>query len=467
MTDRPAWLQPALDYIPSWLGYQMRITEQPGCAIAVAHQGEVVLEAAYGHANYAEGEALTPRHRFRVASHSKSFTATAILKLREQGRLKLDDTAGDYVKGLHAGIASARLSQLLSHSAGVVRDGPDCSYWLGRAPFLDEPSLRGELADPPSIEAGTRLKYSNHGFGLLGLVIEAVTGEPYGVWVQREVVDVAGLTETSPDVPLPAGAKLARGHSGKALLGRRLVFPGDQSTGALASATGFVSTAADLARFFGQLSPNATTSVLSVASRREMSRALWTDPWSPLPQPQKYGLGTISGGYDGWEHFGHSGGFQGYITRSVVIPDQGLSVSCLTNAVDGMSHFWLDGTLAILKRFADEGPPNPALKDWRGRWWSVWGPSDLLPAGDKVILAAPGLTNPVWHAPELTVSGDEAAISQAGAFHNFGEAARLQRGADGTVDAVQIAGNRMVPEAELAAELVDRYEPGSLPTPTA
>ncbi len=457
MTDLPAWLPPALAYIPQWLGYQLRATEQPGCAIAVGYKGQIVLEAAFGHADLAAGEVLTPRHRFRVASHSKSFTTTAILKLREQGRLKLDDAAGQYVAGLHPDIAAATVSQLLSHTAGIVRDGPDCGYWVDRAPFLDEASLRAELAAAPIIEANTRLKYSNHGFGLAGLVIESITGEPYGVWVQREVIEAAGLKETTPDVPLPAGAKLARGHGGKALLGRRLVFPGDQSTHALAAATGFVSTAADLTRFFGQLSPNAETSVLSVASRREMSRPQWKDLWAPLAQT--YGLGTISGSFDGWDAFGHSGGFQGYVTRTAVIPTHDLAVSCLTNAVDGMSHVWLDGALAILKRFSEDGAPKPELADWAGRWWSVWGPGDLLPIGDKVIMASPGLANPVLRAGELTVTGpDQATISQAGAFASFGEPARLVRGADGAVAEVHIAGGRSVSEAALAAELVARYE---------
>jgi CubicO group peptidase (beta-lactamase class C family) len=457
MTDLPAWLPPALAYIPQWLGYQMRTTEQPGCAIAIGYKGQIVLDAAFGHADLVAGEALTPRHRFRVASHSKSFTTTAILKLREQGRLKLDDAAGQHVAGLHPDIATATVSQLLSHTAGIVRDGPDCGYWVDRAPFLDEASLRAQLTAAPAIEANTQLKYSNHGFGLAGLVIEAITGEPYGVWVQREVVEAAGLAETTPDVPLPAGARLARGHGGKALLGRRLVFPGDQSTHALAAATGFVSTAADLASFFGQLSPNAETSVLSIASRREMSRPQWKDLWAPLAQT--YGLGTISGSFDGWDAFGHSGGFQGYVTRTAVIPTHDLAVSCLTNAVDGMSHVWLDGALAILKRFSEDGAPKPELADWAGRWWSVWGPGDLVPVGDKVIMASPGLANPVLRAGELTVTGpDQATISQAGAFASFGEPARLVRGADGAVAEVHIAGNRSVSEAALAAELVARYE---------
>jgi len=231
MTDLPAWLPPALDYVRQWLGYQMRASEQPGCAIAVVWRGQVVLDEAFGHADLGAGEALTPRHRHRVASHSKTFTAAAVMKLREQGRVSLDDPAGKYVAGLHPDIARVTVSQLLSHTAGVMRDGPDCAYWAGRAPFLDDAGLRAELAMAPAIEAGVRLKYSNHGFGLAGLIIEAITGEPYGVWVKREIVDVAGLAETTPDVPLPVGAALARGHSGKALLGRRLVFAGDQATG--------------------------------------------------------------------------------------------------------------------------------------------------------------------------------------------------------------------------------------------
>ncbi|HLY78983.1 MAG TPA: serine hydrolase, partial [Caulobacteraceae bacterium] len=442
-------------YVPEWLGYQVRHTQQPGCSLAVAHGGEVVFEQAFGLANIVTGAALTPRHRFRVASHSKSFTAAAILKLREQGRLKLDDTAGQYVSGLHPDIAAATLTQLLSHTAGVLRDGPDSAYWVDRKPFLDEAALRAELALPPPIPATTRLKYSNHGFGLLGLVIETVTGEAYGAWVQREIVDAVGLAHTTSDVP--ASGPLARGHSSKALLGRRLVFPGDQSTRALASATGFVSTAGDLARFFGQLSPTAETSVLSAASRREMSRAQWEDRWAVAPQ--RYGLGTISGTCDGWDWFGHSGGFQGYVTRSAAVPEHDLSISCLTNAVDGMSHLWLDGALAILKRFKEDGAPQADLADWSGRWWSVWGPTDLVPIGDKVILALPNLANPVAKAGELTVTGpDDARISQAGAFANFGEPARLIRDETGGVTDVRLAGGRLIREEALAAELVARYE---------
>ncbi len=457
MSKMPPWLAPALDYIPQWLGHQMRVTGQPGCAIAIAYRGNVVLEAAFGHADLGKGETLTPRHRFRVASHSKSFTAAGIMKLREQRRLKLDDAAGHYVKGLHPDIAPATIAQLLSHTAGIFRDGTDCAYWVDRAPFSNEARIRKDLKLPPAIDANMRLKYSNHGFALAGLVIEAIAREPYVDWIAREIVKPAGLAETTPDVPLPAKAKFARGHGTKTLLGRRLVFPGDQSTHALAAATGFVSTAGDLAKFFGRLSPNAKTSFLSVASRREMTRPQWRDAYSALPL--SYGLGTMSGVLDGWSWFGHSGGFQGYITRTVAVPSEDLSISVLTNAVDGQSHFWLDGALQILKRFKAEGAPTRATKDWSGRWWSVWTAVDLVPMGDKVLLANPDWPNPFLKVPELTiVSRDEARISQAGSFQSFGEPARRVRGKDGKVREIRVGGGKLVPEDVLAKELVGRYE---------
>jgi CubicO group peptidase (beta-lactamase class C family) len=75
----PAWLTAALGYVPLWLDHQMRLTRQPGCAVAVAWRGEGVFEAAFGHADLARGVKLTPRHRFRVASHSKTFTAAGLM----------------------------------------------------------------------------------------------------------------------------------------------------------------------------------------------------------------------------------------------------------------------------------------------------------------------------------------------------------------------------------------------------
>lgn len=457
MSTTTGWLEPALAYIPLWLEYQMRQSEQVGCSVAIEHKGKLLLDLALGRADMRTGERLSARHRFRVASHSKSFTAAAIMKLREQGRLKLDDAVGNYVKGLHRDIAAATFTQLLSHTAGIFRDGVHSPYWEGRAPFSNKAKIRQDLKLAPAIAANTRLKYSNHGYALAGMAIEAITGEPYAEWLTREIVKPAGLRETTPDVPMPANAKMARGHSGKTLLGRRVTFPGDQSTHALAPATGFVSTAADLVRFFGQLAPNSRQSILSIASRREMVRAQWRDAYSSVDSG--YGLGVISNSLAGWDSFGHSGGFPGYLTRTAVVPSQGIAVAVLCNTLDATPGLWLDGILHMLARFKKEGAPSAKTKGWSGRWWSGWGATDLVPMGDKVLLAVPGMAMPFLKVAELAVTGhDTARIAQAGSFGSYGEPVRRIRDKRGKVSEIHLASSRMVRESSLARELSSRYD---------
>jgi D-alanyl-D-alanine carboxypeptidase len=87
--DQPRWLAPALDYTQDWLSFQVERYRQPGCAVAIAQGNELVAEYAFGDADLRTKQRMTPRHRFRIASHSKSFTASGVLLLREQGKLGL------------------------------------------------------------------------------------------------------------------------------------------------------------------------------------------------------------------------------------------------------------------------------------------------------------------------------------------------------------------------------------------
>ncbi len=451
-----AWLKAAVDYIPQWLEYQMRLTEQPGCAVAIAHNNRLVLERAFGVADITTGRALTPRHRHRVASHSKTFTAAAIMKLREAGKLRLDDPAGRFVDGLHPRVAEATLTQLLSHSAGLIRDGVDAGQWQDRRPFLSARDLRAALADAPLLEASTRFKYSNHGFGLAGLVIEAVTGEPYGDWVAREIVGKSGLRETMPDGPATGRAPVARGHTRKLPLGRRLVVPGDNPTHALAPATGFVSTAGDLARFFGRLDPAAKSSVLSRASRHEMIRQQWHDPYAAAGG--HYGLGIMIGKVGDWAWFGHAGAFQSCLSRTVVLPGRGLSISVMTNALDGPAWAWSDALIRILQTCRARGAPTAKTRDWCGRWWSLWRTLDFVPMRDHVLVADPGMATPFVDASEITVTKrDHGSVSRATSLGNFAEEARLIRGKNGRVREIVFGGTTYLPERRAGQEIVRRY----------
>src|SRR5258708_25898699 len=127
----------------------MRASQRPGCIVAIAHRGKIVAEYAAGHANLATGEKLTPRHRFRIASHSKSFTATAIMKLRERRKLRLRDPGGQYIKCLCPQIAETTVAQILSHSAGLTRHGADAGQVTDRRPYLSQKQLLTQLRAAP------------------------------------------------------------------------------------------------------------------------------------------------------------------------------------------------------------------------------------------------------------------------------------------------------------------------------
>jgi D-alanyl-D-alanine carboxypeptidase len=451
------WLNAALGHIPRWLDYQVQHHDQPGCAVAIAHGGEIVLEQAFGVANRITGERLTPRHRFRVASHSKTFTAAGILKLKDLGRLRLDDNAGSFVQGLHPDVAAVTIQQLLSHSAGLVRDGADSGQFSDRRPFRSAPELLADLSVAQPIVPAERFKYSNHGFGLLGLIIEAVTKEPYTAWIMREIVAPAGLEETAADIGLATGP-LASGHSTRLPLGRRLAIPGDNPTNDVASATGFVSTAADLAKFFAQLAPQSRSALLTSLSRREITRRHWRDA-EPAAQERYYGLGTISGSLKSWDWFGHSGSFQGTLSRTAVFPIHDIAVSVLTNAVDGPAQAWVDGITHLLQAFHAGGAPSAEVADWVGRWWTLWGPVDLVPIGGKVLASSPVLNPPLVEANEIAViERDAGKVTRATGFASPGETVRRVRGADGEVTEIWIGGGRLASEQDFAREILARYQ---------
>jgi CubicO group peptidase (beta-lactamase class C family) len=456
------WLQFATDYICDWLEFQFKGSQQPGCIFAIVHRDKVIAEHAFGHADLDTQERLTPRHRFRIASHSKSFTSAGVMKLREARKLRLDDTIGQYVTELHPQVAQTTIAQLLSHSAGLTRDGIDSGQFIDSRPYLAKKELLAELKQPTAIEPNTRFKYSNHGYGLLGLLIEAITGESYDVWIKREIVDAVGLRETVPNMPIAKGVAFGRGHSRLLPAGKRLVIPGANPAHAMAAAAGFVSTAADTARFFGQLAPNAKRRVISASSRREMTRKQWRNPHASLEA--YYGLGIMSGNTAGWDWFGHSGGFQGYISRTCVIPACEVTMTVLTNSIDGWAPFWVDGALHILRAFHARGAPKRRVRDWAGRWWTVWGATDLVPMGNGVVVANPHLVNPFMDATEIEVTGrDKGRIVLANGYSSHGEPVRRTRSKAGIVTDIWLAGANVKREKAAAAEIERRYAPRKRP----
>jgi hypothetical protein len=190
-----------------------------------------------------------------------------------------------------------------------------------------------------------------------------------------------------------------------------------------------------------------------------MVRGQWRIPVPAIEQ--YYGLGIVSGSLGGWDWFGHSGGLQGYISRTCVLPRQELAISVLTNAIDGWADIWVDGAIHILRAYAENGAPKREVRDWRGRWWTLWGAYDLLPMGNKVIVAGPASLNPPLGAAEIEMTGpDTGRLASAGNYGSHGEPVRCVRAASGAIVEIWLAATKLLPGPELAREMEMRYGEG-------
>lgn len=116
----------------------------------------------------------------------------------------------------------------------------------------------------------------------------------------------------------------------------------------------------------------------------------------------------------------------------------------------------------------DLGAPVAETAHWRGRWWTLWGPLDLVPGKDKALVATPSQLSPFLDATELSPSGiDEAVVTSAQAFGDLGEACRLIRGPAGMIEEVTIGGKHLVTEDAIKSEVQYRYQPNSGAVSTA
>src|SRR5579875_2858325 len=451
--DRRA-LDRALDCLRSWLAYRHPDSRIPGYAVAVSYRGRVLLDEACGFADVGAGRALRPEHPFRIASHSKTFTATAVLQLAERGRLHLDDPAVTHVPWLaeHTDprFRLVTLRQLLSHGAGVIRDGLDADYWQTARPFPDAARFREELlAAQLVLDTNVRLKYSNFGYTLLGLVVEAAGDCSYHDYVREQIVQPLGLRATGPETHAGIAGRLVTGYGRLRPDGTRPALP-DVDTHAMAAATGFYGTASDLCRYFSAHFVGSRR-LLSDESKKEMQRVQWHAhrPGAEVVN-EDYGLGLILEKIGDRHTFGHSGGFPGHITKSAADPADGLAVSVLTNCIDGAASDIARGVYKAID-FFQRGAGRPVdrrLRRLEGRYRNLWGAADLVATGgDRAVMASPDTWAPFSEPDELElVDSSTLRIVDAGSFGSPGETARFEL-RDGAVVKGAHGGETIWPEA--------------------
>jgi CubicO group peptidase (beta-lactamase class C family) len=329
-------------------GYQQR-GGQPGMAYGIVIGGELAHVAGLGE-RYLGGPVPDDGTVFRIASMTKSFTASAILALRDNGALSLDDAAEAYVPELRRWPSAApdaprvSIRHLLTMTAGFPTDDP----WGDRQQGLPLELFTAFLAAGVSVNwaPGTRFEYSNMGYAILGLIITAVTGAAYQDHIRDRLLSPLGMTRTGYEAAEFDAADLARGYR-RGPEGWSEVPP--EPCGAFAPMGGVFSCVRDLTRWvagFAAAFPAGDPEAggahpLRRATRREMQLPQVLTGWDSaegFPGAVTPALSTYGFGLFVEEHpsFGrivsHSGGYPGFGSNMRWHPASGTGVIALGNS---------------------------------------------------------------------------------------------------------------------------------------
>lgn len=305
----------------------------PGLSAAVVCDGATLWSGGFGLADVASERRADADTLYPLASITKVVTTMALVRLRDEGKLGLDDPIAQWIPDL--GIqnpftdgAPPTIRQAVSHTAGFPRETVfDCWETL-EFPTIDEllPSLpQMSLIVPPLTEE----KYSNLAFALLGLVVSRSSGRPYEAWVGEQILAPLGMVSSSFAPVDGLADRVATLYPWADDDGAGPACP-EMKLGCFSPVGGLYSSVADMARFVSLhlgRPPAGAEGVLRPSSIREMQAVQWMSDDGQSGR----GLGWALGRIQGMRWIGHGGGLPGLSTDLVLLPELGLGVAVFTN----------------------------------------------------------------------------------------------------------------------------------------
>ncbi|MEU4356483.1 serine hydrolase domain-containing protein [Streptomyces virginiae] len=402
----------------------------PSIVAAVLRGGEVVWE---GSRTSVAGHGPDGNVQYRIGSISKTFTAVLVMRLRDEGLLRLEDPLEKHLPGTAAG--QVTIAQLLAHTGGLAAETP--GEWWERTPGAQRPELSDVLGEEPfRFTPGSRHHYSNPGYTLLGSLVEALRGRPWEEALRAEVLDPLGLDRTSGLPQAPHAGGWAVHPWADVMMPEPL-----EDLGLMAAAGQLWSTTRDLARFADFLL-RGDERVLSAESVREMRRP--TAPPEPGSADLGYGLGMQSMAHGGRRLVGHSGSLPGFVAGLWLSETDDVAAVVLANCTSGLPAAGVAADLIGI--VADAEPPFP--RPWRpfqeadqvpldvcGPWY--WGTSAQvvrLIADGSLELAPVGGTG---RAARFRAEADGSWTGLSGYY--AGETLRAVRREDGSVSHLDLA----------------------------
>ena len=325
----------------------------PGFVFGVVVDGELVHSGQHGYTNIDQKASVTNQSVFRIASMTKSFTALAILQLRDAGKLRLDDSVHTYVPALKdvayltQDAPPITIRHLLTHAAGFPEDNP----W-GDRQLADSPAEFIELLEAGisfSNVPGIAYEYSNLGFTLLGTIITRVSGQPYQQYIHKNILKPLGMNDTYWEYAEVPTDQLAQGYRWAAL---RRAEEGWQKEpllhdGAFGAMGGLWTSLEDFSRYVALHQAawpprdEGGQEVLKRSSLREMQQPQRISYFNPEHRDSDGNLcPTVAGYYaglgwvqdcEGRVRVGHTGGLPGFGSNWLILPEYGIGLVCFAN----------------------------------------------------------------------------------------------------------------------------------------
>lgn len=303
--------------------------DAPGTAILVAQDGKILFEKGYGLADLEHHVRVTPQTKFRIGSITKQFTAAAILKLQEQGKLSVKDKLSKYLPDFPRG-DEVTLHHLLTHTSGIhsYTDKPGFMKSV-TTPVGTEELINSFKNDPYDFAPGAQWHYDNSGYFLLGYIVERVSGQSYGDFLRQTFFEPLGMTNTGVHRAVAPLDHEALGYQ----------FAGAGFTRALnwdmsrAGGAGILySTVEDLYRWNEAV---FNGKVLDQASLKAAFTPVKTADNQEETPTDGYGYGWAINHLRGTLEISHNGGLQGFSSSLVRLPEQRFTVTALANALPG------------------------------------------------------------------------------------------------------------------------------------
>jgi D-alanyl-D-alanine carboxypeptidase len=307
---------------------QSRIQKRhiPGVSVAIVRDGKLVRANGYGLANVELSVPATERTVYQLASVTKTFTATAVMMLVEEGKLKLDDKITALLRDLPAAWEKVTVSHLLNHTSGIKSYTSTKDFFKhSRKDFSQREILDLVAKEPLEFAPGEKWRYNNSGYFLLGMLIEKVTGKKYGEFLDERIFKPLGMTQTRVNDLHAVIPNRAQGYTwdGKQIRNGEYVSPTQPFSAGM-----LVSSVADLVKWDAAL---CTETLL----KRSTLEQMWTPTKLTKGEPANYGFGWEVSKVNGHRLVSHGGGIPGFSTYLARFVDDNLSVIVLTNEDGG------------------------------------------------------------------------------------------------------------------------------------